>query len=162
MNLLHPFDAHTDHSRSVLRTGMMSFAGDPALVLVTSYRPRRSEGRIGMSRKQEIYRELLQFGLPYLRSVQSLRWWQTARRQALYAEAEFLHNLSVSILEPEFGSHDIWFLNHQARWFFAHADPWHAPCYEHHRRLIRELFALVPKPLRDKLEWAGPDHPSGQ
>jgi hypothetical protein len=112
-----------------------------------------------MSRKQEIYRELLQFGLPYLRGVRHLRWWQTARRQALYEEAEFLHNLYVTILEPEFVDHDIWFLNHQARWFLTHADPGHAANYYHHRGLIRELFALVPEPLRDKLEWTGPDDP---
>ncbi len=110
-----------------------------------------------MSRKQEIYRELLRFGLPYLRSVWSLRWWERARRRALYEEAEFLHNLGVSILDPEFGDHDLWFLNHQARRFLEHADPRHAPCCEHHRRLVRELFALVPEPLRHNLEWAGPE-----
>jgi hypothetical protein len=110
-----------------------------------------------MSRKQEIYRELLQFGLPSLRGVRHLRCWQTARRQALYVEAEFLHNLYVTILEPEFVDHDIWFLNHQARWFLTQADPRHVASYHHHRGLIGELFALVPERLRDKLVWPGPD-----
>jgi len=110
-----------------------------------------------MSRKQEIYREFLQFGLPWLRGVRSIRWWQTARRHALYVEAEFLHNLYVSILEPEFVNHDIWFLNHQARWFLTHADPRHVASYEHHEGLIRELFTLVPERLRSKLTWTGPD-----
>ncbi len=40
-------------------------------------------------------------------------------------EAEFRHNLYVTILEPEFVDHDIWFLNDQARWFVSHADPRH-------------------------------------
>lgn len=110
-----------------------------------------------MGRKQEIYRELLQFGLPHLRAIRTLRWWQAARRRALYEEAEFLHSLHVSILEPEFVDHDFWFLNHQARSFLEHADPRHAACYDQHRRLIRELFALVPEQLRTKLEWPGPD-----
>jgi hypothetical protein len=110
-----------------------------------------------MSRKQEIYRELLQFGLPSLRGVRHLRWWQKSRRQALYVEAEFLHNLFVTILEPEFVDHDIWFLNYQARWFLTHADPKQAACYYHHRGLIQELFTLVPEGLRSKLEWSGPD-----
>jgi hypothetical protein len=109
-----------------------------------------------MSRKQEIYREFLQFGLPCLRGVRYFRWWQTGRRRALYVEVEFLHKLYVSILEPEFVDHDIWFLNHLARWFLTHADPRHAACYCHHQRLIRELFTLVPERLRDKLKWAGP------
>jgi RimJ/RimL family protein N-acetyltransferase len=72
-------------------------------------------------------------------------------------EAEFLHNLYVSILEPEFLDHDIWFLNHQARWFLTHADPKHAAYYYHHRGLIEELFTLVPERLRDKLVWSGPN-----
>jgi hypothetical protein len=117
---------------------------------------------MGMSRKQEIYREFLQFGLPYLRGVRYFRWWQTARRQALYVEAEFLHNLYVTILEPEVVDHDIWFLNEQARWFLTHADPKHAACYHHHLGLIRELFTLVPERLKHKLKWAGPDELSDQ
>jgi hypothetical protein len=110
-----------------------------------------------MSRKQEIYRELLQFGLPWLRGVRSLRWWQSTRRQAFYEKAEFLHNLYVSILEPEFEHHDIWFLNHQARLFLMDADPKHTACYYHHLGLIRELFTLVPVGLKGKLAWQGPD-----
>ena len=62
---------------------------------------------MGVSRKQEIYREFLQWGLPLLRGVRYFRWWQTGRRQALYVEAEFLHNLDVTILDPEFVYHDI-------------------------------------------------------
>jgi hypothetical protein len=107
---------------------------------------------------EKIYREFLRFGLPYLRGVRYFRWWQTARRRALYVEAEFLQNLYVTILEPEFVNHDIWFLNYQARWFLTHADPRHAAFYYHHEALIRELFTLVPERLREKLEWTGLDH----
>ncbi len=109
-----------------------------------------------MSRKQEIYRDLLSFGLPFLRTVRGLRWWQSARRWGLYEEAEFLHNLFVSILEPEFTAHDVWFLNHQARVFLRDANPRHVACYYHHEELIRELFTLVPDPMRAKLQWPGP------
>jgi hypothetical protein len=113
-----------------------------------------------MSRKQEIYREFLQCGLPLLRGMRYFRWWQTSRRQALYVEAEFLHNLYITILEPEFVDHDIWFLNCQAKWFLTHADPRHVAYYYHHQDLIRELFTLVPERLQGKLEWAGPDEVS--
>ena len=37
------------------------------------------------------------------------------------------------------------------------ADPKHAACYHHHLGLIRELFALVPERLQNKLTWRGPD-----
>jgi hypothetical protein len=44
----------------------------------------------------------------------------------------------------------------------THADPRHVACYDHHVSLLQELFTLVPERLRDKLEWPGPDSPSGR
>ena len=114
-----------------------------------------------MSRKQELNSELLRCGLPYLGGVRSLRRWQAARRRALYQEAESLHNLSVSIRQPEFVEHELWLLNHRASWFLAHAGPGHAPCYHHRRGLIREPLTLVTEPSRHRLEWPAPDDPPG-
>jgi hypothetical protein len=108
-----------------------------------------------MSRKQEIYRELLWRLLPHLRTVSSLRWWQTARRVELHAEAELIHNLPISILEPKFVDHDIWFLNAQAKWYLENA-PKNSPNYEANRAAIKELFGLVPEEMKDKLRWPGP------
>jgi hypothetical protein len=88
--------------------------------------------------------------------VQGLRPWHRKSRRALYVEAEFIHNLYVSILEPEFVRHDVWFLNHQARWYLENADPTFNPYFYANRDSIRELFQLVPETMRAELEWAGP------
>jgi len=74
----------------------------------------------------------------------------------LYVESEFLHNLYVSILEPDFVDHDIWFLNHQARWYLMNADAAYCPNLSANRESIRELFQLVPQDMRSQLEWDGP------
>jgi hypothetical protein len=114
-------------------------------------------GAVSMaSRKQEIYRDMLRCGIPWLRSVNCLRPWHRRHRRALYEQAELIHNLYVSILEPEFIDHDVWFLNHQARLYLQNADPRYEYVVKPNRDAIRELFRLVPDELRHKLEWDGP------
>jgi hypothetical protein len=58
------------------------------------------------SRKQEIYRVLLRWILPQLRSQPTFREWWLGRSQ-VGDLAQFVHDLPVSILEPEFGDHDL-------------------------------------------------------
>lgn len=118
--------------------------------------PMDSYPRSRVSRKQEIYQEMLRTGLSGLRTVRSLRWWQSWRREALYHDAELLHHLYVSILEPDFTDHDVWFLNHQVRWYLVHVNPHWSPGYYVYHPLIVELFRLVPDSLRGRLDWAGP------
>lgn len=111
------------------------------------------------SRKQLIYREFLRRGLSWLRSVKGLRLWNRKQRFALYVETEFLHNLYVSILEPDFIDHDIWFLNKQARWYIDNADPNCCPNLTANRESIREMFQLgfVPKGLNEFVLQVLPD-----
>ena len=85
-----------------------------------------------------------------------MRFWHRRQRRALYVEAEFLHHLYVSILEPEFVDHDVWFLNHQARWYLENADPRYCPNLDANRVAIQELFQLMPESMHSKLEWDGP------
>jgi hypothetical protein len=108
-----------------------------------------------MSRKQEIYWDLLQRLLRYFRSVSALRWWHVARRRELHDEAELIHNLPVTLLEPAFVDHDIWFLNVQARWDLEHASQ-DSPNFEANESAIAELFRLVPEDMRHRLRWPGP------
>jgi hypothetical protein len=108
------------------------------------------------SRKQQIYNEFLFWSLPWIRNVQTWAWWNRVRRgKACYYEAEFVHNLPQSILEPEFVDHDAYFLNTQAKMFYNHCKS--APHYDSHIALIRELFALLPEKQRALLRWKGPD-----
>ncbi|GEP43587.1 hypothetical protein [Brevifollis gellanilyticus] len=68
--------------------------------------------------KQVIYRELLHCTLPHLRNVSSWRWWMRMCDRSAYYEAELIHNLPVSMYEPDFVEHDVWFLNVQARTYY--------------------------------------------
>lgn len=109
-----------------------------------------------MSRKQEIYQKLLTLGLAYVRNVQTQGRFKKFCDQSCYWEAELIHNLSISILEENFIEHDVHFLNFQARWYFQIANPKLSPNYEINKKLIKELFQIVPEYLKHKLEWSGP------
>jgi len=119
-----------------------------------------------MSRKQEIYRDILNWALPSSRNCLSRfrqirpiviltpekqRWLQSE-----YEVAEFVHNLYVSILEEDFTDHDIWFLNYQARSFFERNDDARCTHYSLFAYYIQELFKVVPEVRKHELKWEGP------
>ena len=120
-----------------------------------------------MSRKQEIYREILTWALPNSRNTLSrfhrVRWLRVLSRKdqtylkGAYEVAQFVHNLYVSILEEEFIFHDIWFLNVQARAFIERNSDKTCSLYSLFAYYIQELFKIVPQDLRHKLEWSGPE-----
>src|SRR6185436_3577879 len=97
-----------------------------------------------MSRKQIIYREMLWWTLPHLRNVSTWHWWNRLRDRSAYYESELVHNLPVSMYEPEFVQHDVWFLNVQARGYYECCSQGISPLYFQHVERFRELFSLVP------------------
>ena len=119
-----------------------------------------------MSRKQEIYRDILRWALPQSRNTLSrfrrIGWWKLLSRKELLdlraasEVSQFVHNLYVSILDEEFTFHDVWFLNFQARSFIeGNSD---ATCYSHSLFCfyVQQLFQIVPEEMREKLKWDGP------
>lgn len=109
-----------------------------------------------MSRKQEIYKEMLRWGLPHLRNVLAQGVWQRLQDRSCLLEAQLLHSLPNTILEEQFVEGDLWFLNHDARAYLAECSPAISPNYQVHAQGIRELFTLVPPEAREKLKWKGP------
>lgn len=107
-----------------------------------------------MSRKQEIYAELLRHSLPMARNVLSHRVIFGAGREEAFRICQLAHNLYVSILNEEFTSHDLWFLNVTAREYVNSAKG--TVLYDVVTKLIRELFSVVPSEMKNQLEWAGP------
>jgi hypothetical protein len=105
------------------------------------------------SRKQEIYRDILLWVLPQMRSLPTFGDWFWGRGGRVHRLAQLVHDLPVTILEPEFGDHDLWFLNKHARYYFKRGTP-DLRIQDH----VAELFRIVPDDLRHKLEWAGPRH----
>jgi hypothetical protein len=106
--------------------------------------------------KQVVYREMLHCTLPHLRNISTWPWWRRLRDRSASYEAELVHNLPVSMFDPEFGEQDIWFLNAQARTYCRECSPDLSRLYPEQVKRIRELFSLIPPPLRTKLQWDGP------
>ncbi|MES2709142.1 MAG: hypothetical protein V4726_21275 [Verrucomicrobiota bacterium] len=111
---------------------------------------------MALSPKQTIYREILHWTLPHLRNVSTWRWAQRLRDRSSYYEAELVHNLPVSMYEPDFVEPDVWFLNVQAKAYYEQCSAQKSVLYPGQVGRIRELFALVPPQLRLKLQWLGP------
>jgi hypothetical protein len=109
-----------------------------------------------MSRKQEIYKEMLRWGLPHIRDVQAKGTLARLGDRSCLLEAQLLHSLPDSILLSEFTDNDLWFLNHHARDYLQQCSPQISRNYPYHLQLIRELFTLVPEAQRGALKWAGP------
>lgn len=106
--------------------------------------------------KSEIYIQMFNLVLPYIRSIQTQNVWVKARDMSCYFEAELIHNLPKSILEEDMVEHDVWFLNNQAKYYFEKCNADISPNYEQHIKYIKMLFKMVPDNLKSSLLWKGP------
>ena len=95
------------------------------------------------------------FSLPISRNVLSHTFVFGKHRRAAFEIAQLTHDLYVSILDPEFGDHDFWFLNVHAKRFCEDAEEY--GYYPEIQKLIQELFDSVPLEKRGKLKWEGPN-----
>ena len=110
-----------------------------------------------MTRKQQLYIEILEMMLPFMRNIQTHSAWRRFRYGSFYPEMELVHNLHRILVLPEFTEYDVHWLNSQARIFCKHGNnPIHS-FYDSVVACIAELFSLVPESLKDKLVWPGPE-----
>ena len=107
-----------------------------------------------MSKKQEIYANLLRLSLPTVRNSLSHQIIYGNKRKRAYYLCQLVHDLYSSILEESFVEHDFGFLNIHARNYCERAVD--TPEYESIKSLLQELFNIVPDNMRCKLEWKGP------
>lgn len=107
-------------------------------------------------KKNEVYIEMLGWALPYIRNVQSQSALRKAHDKSCYYEAELVHNLPYKILSQDFDESDVHFLNNQAKYYFESCNEDISPNYNGHVACIKKLFHLVPKDLKGKLIWDGP------
>ncbi len=115
-----------------------------------------------MSPKQQVYQEMLWWTLPHLRNVSTGSWWRRGKDKSAYFESELIHNLPVSMYEPEFTEHDIWFLNVQAQSYCKNCSASISPLYPSQVARIERLLALVPSHLVPKLQWPSYKLPKGE
>jgi hypothetical protein len=111
-----------------------------------------------LNRKQKLYFDILERILPFMRNIQTHTRWARFRYGSFYPEMELVHNMHRLLVMPEFTEYDVHWLNSQARIFVERGEnPVHG-FYEPVRACIKQLFALVPDPLRSQLRWSGPDN----
>lgn len=108
-----------------------------------------------MSRKQEIYIELMRASIPRARNLLSRFIVYGKSKEEAYNLCELTHNLYGSILNEEFTDHDIWFLNVQAKNYHESAKG--TVYFESINILISELFNEVPDGKKVDLKWSGPE-----
>lgn len=106
--------------------------------------------------KKEIYVEMLEWALPYIRNVQSQSAIRKANDKSCYYEVELVHNLPSKVLIENFTESDIHFLNYQAKFYYDNCNEDISPNYWGHIERIKKLFKLVPDELKNKLTWSGP------
>lgn len=107
-----------------------------------------------MSRKQELYLDLLRLSAPIVRNILSKRFVFGRSRHEAYELSQLTHDLRVSIFEEDFIDHDFWILNVHAKSYFECAQ--NTASYALVSEILRELFLEVPFHLRHKLKWEGP------
>ncbi|MBK5074157.1 zinc ABC transporter substrate-binding protein [Budviciaceae bacterium CWB-B4] len=106
--------------------------------------------------KSEIYLKMIGLSLQYIRYKQNLDSGQKGSDISCYYEADLVHNLVYTVMNEEFGEHDVHFLNYQARNYFEECSEEISLNYNQHIEYITELFRLVPEELSYKLIWSGP------
>ena len=115
------------------------------------------------SRKQEIYARLMYDGLLGLRMLcSSAAWGDPAKLPELkgwfewgFQQANFLHRVHLSILEPEYVDNDLSFIN----WAFpVHIERATNGLSQQTAALMLEFYDGVPEALRPQLEW----HPTAE
>lgn len=106
--------------------------------------------------KNDIYIKMLALALPYIRNIQTHSRKVKGNDISCYFEAELVHNLCHSILDENFQEHDIYFLNHQDKYYCENCDDIISLNYNQHLVYINKLFDMIPDNLKEKLIWSGP------
>jgi hypothetical protein len=122
-----------------------------------------------MTRKQEIYQQILELSLPYMRTtlaplqghsvVAAVRRMGSATAVDYVCEIGlFVQHVTPTLFVEEFVEHDIHMLNTHARSFHKREEVKNCPLYLPLVQLIEELFTLVPEAMRSRLSWPGPQN----
>lgn len=105
---------------------------------------------MSLSKKQEIYLQIMDQILPYMRNVQRHSSYRRLRAGSFFAELELVHNLSRCLACAEFTETDGFWLGSQGRQYIQTGRR-ELPFYDRVRELIRELDALLPTEIRERV-----------
>ena len=113
-----------------------------------------------MSRKQEVYVEIMDVILPYMRNIQRDNLIRRIAHGTFYPELELVHNLGRGLLNEAWTQHDVRWINTQARIYIERGNKT-LPFYPKVCSCIIELVDMVPEDLKYLLNWCGPSSVKG-
>lgn len=102
-----------------------------------------------MSKKQELYRDILRLVLPYARNVQTWGIFQRLFKINLYPELELVHNIPPLMINTDVTNNDIYWLNYQAFNYLLACRKYERPHQIEIMDDISQLLRLVPDMLID-------------
>ncbi|PLY36933.1 hypothetical protein F164LOC_11875 [Pectobacterium carotovorum] len=108
-------------------------------------------------KKNEIYIDILQVTLPYLRMVAQYSFLRKIRDRSAIYETQLIHGFYILLSHEEFEDDDIYFLNHHCRYYYENCNSKISMLYNDHLKSFSDLFSIVPENFKDKLEWKGPE-----
>jgi len=88
--------------------------------------------------KSHLYVKMLSLSLAYIRNIQSQSEEIKGKDVSCCLEAELVHNLTTSLLSPDFSEHDIWFLNHQAKYLLKRIFPAYVEAFGAYRAALHD------------------------
>jgi hypothetical protein len=100
-----------------------------------------------MKSKQQIYAELLQYGIVFIRN-------NSKNAMACHIVADFLHNIPICMLNAHFDEDDFYFLNFDVPEYVAHCKHMHISTNPNLLAFVDELRAIMPDALRARLKEA--------
>jgi hypothetical protein len=104
-----------------------------------------------MTKKQEIYLELMRLCIPYVRNRLSYGIIYGKKRKELFEITNLIHDLYVSILDKEFTDHDVWIINvHMKNYCEKNEETF---LYPEIAKLVNKLIESLPVNKKCKIEW---------
>lgn len=103
------------------------------------------------NRKQEIYIQIMEMVLPYLRNLEKNSTSHQPNCGTFYAELELIHNLARCLACPEFTKNDGFWVATQGVIYIKRGRR-DIPFYEFVCELIREIDGMVPTEMRQEFK----------
>lgn len=106
--------------------------------------------------KNKIYLEMLRLTLLHLRVLSSAKIIRRITDRSARYETELIHSFYHLLLDEDFESKDIYFLNWHCRYYYENCNQSISILYDSQVENISKLFSIVPEHLKSQLIWEGP------
>ncbi|WP_300002419.1 hypothetical protein [uncultured Cedecea sp.] len=107
--------------------------------------------------KKIIYLEMLRLTLLHMRYLTSLGVVLRIRDRSAKYETQLAHSFYYLLLNEDFESEDIHFLNSHCRDYYENCNQNISILYNSQVDNIAKLFSIVPEHLKSELKWKGPE-----